>query len=131
MDEVLQVMSKWLLLGRGDTPPRIAHYSGRGPPLAWVRIIGVRIVGELASQDERRDPSTSRRRRSRGCCWTTGRRSFLKEDSRQALVTALRTALRHARAGAGPVAPAPHPWPHHGPARDDVRPAPAPASRAG
>jgi RNA polymerase sigma-70 factor (ECF subfamily) len=93
-DEVLQVMRQRLLLGRGDTPPRIADYSGRGPLLAWVRIIGVRIVGELASQDGRQElfdepPETL----ARMLAPDDPERELLKEDSRQALVTALRTAL--------------------------------------
>ena len=93
-DEVLQVMRQRLLLGRGDTPPRIADYSGRGPLLAWVRIIGVRIVGELASQDGRQElfdepPETL----ARILAPDDPERELLKEDSRQALVTALRTAL--------------------------------------
>lgn len=94
VDEVLQVMRQRLLLGRGDTPPRIADYSGRGPLLAWVRIIGVRIVGELASQDGRQElfdepPETL----ARMLAPDDPEKDLLKEDSRQALVTALRTAL--------------------------------------
>ncbi|OJT18057.1 RNA polymerase subunit sigma-70 [Archangium sp. Cb G35] len=93
-DEVLQVMRQRLLLGRGDTPPRIADYSGRGSLLSWVRIIGVRIVGELASQDGRQElfdepPETLARMLAPG----DPERDLLKENSRQALVTALRTAL--------------------------------------
>ncbi|MFY0566052.1 sigma factor-like helix-turn-helix DNA-binding protein [Archangium lansingense] len=93
-DEVLQVMRQRLLLGRGDTPPKIADYSGRGPLLAWVRIIGVRIVGELASQDGRQElfnepPETL----ARMLAPDDPERELLKADSRQALVTALRTAL--------------------------------------
>lgn len=53
VDEVLQVLRERLLLGRGDTPPKVADYSGRGPLLAWVRIIASRVVGELASRDGR------------------------------------------------------------------------------
>jgi len=94
VDEVLQVMRQRLLLGRGDTPPRIADYSGRGPLLAWVRIIGVRIVGELASQNGRQElfdepPETL----ARMLAPDDPEKDLLKEDSRQALVTALRTAL--------------------------------------
>jgi RNA polymerase sigma-70 factor, ECF subfamily len=94
VDEVLQVMRQRLLLGRGDTPPRISDYSGRGPLLAWVRIIGVRIVGELASQDGRQElfdepPETL----ARMLAPDDPERELLKENSRQVLVTALRTAL--------------------------------------
>jgi RNA polymerase sigma-70 factor (ECF subfamily) len=94
VDEVLQVMRQRLLLGRGDTPPRIADYSGRGPLLAWVRIIGVRIVGELASQDGRQElfdepPETL----ARMLASEDPERELLKEDSRQVLASALRTAL--------------------------------------
>lgn len=94
VDEVLQVMRQRLLVGRGDIPPRIADYSGRGPLLAWVRIIGVRIVGELASQDGRQElfdePPESL---ARMLAPDDPERELLKEDSRQALVMALRTAL--------------------------------------
>lgn len=94
LDEVLQVMRQRLLLGRGDSPPRIADYSGRGPLLAWVRIIGVRIAGELASQEGRQvlfdePPETL----ARMLAPDDPERELLKADSRQALVSALRAAL--------------------------------------
>jgi len=94
VDEVLQVLRQRLLLGRGDTPPKIADYSGRGPLLAWVRIIAVRIVGELASQEGRQmlfdePPETL----ARMLAADDPERDLLKEDSRQALATALRSAL--------------------------------------
>jgi RNA polymerase sigma-70 factor (ECF subfamily) len=62
--------------------------------LAWVRIIGVRIVGELASQAGRQElfdepPETL----ARMLAPDDPEKDLLKEDSRQALVTALRTAL--------------------------------------
>ncbi|MDY7233115.1 sigma-70 family RNA polymerase sigma factor [Hyalangium rubrum] len=94
VDEVLQVLRQRLLLGRGETPPRIADYSGRGPLLAWVRIIAARIVGELASQDGRQElfdepPEVLARMLSSD----DPERELLREDSRQALAEALRKAL--------------------------------------
>jgi RNA polymerase sigma-70 factor (ECF subfamily) len=94
VDEVLQVLRQRLLLGRGEAPPKIADYSGRGPLLAWVRIIASRIVGELASQDGRRElfdepPEVLARMLSSN----DPERELLKEDSRQVLAEALRHAL--------------------------------------
>jgi RNA polymerase sigma-70 factor (ECF subfamily) len=94
LDEVLQVLRERLLLSRGDTPPRIADYSGRGPLLAWVRIIGSRIVGELASQAGRQqlfdEPPDAV---ARMLTANDPERELLREDTRQVLVAALREAL--------------------------------------
>ncbi len=94
VDEVLQVLRQRLLLGRGEAPPKIADYSGRGPLLAWVRIIASRIVGELASQEGRQElfdepPEVLARMLSSD----DPERALLKEDSRQVLAEALRKAL--------------------------------------
>ena len=94
VDEVLQMLRQRLLLGRGEAPPKIADYSGRGPLLAWVRIIASRIVGELASQDGRQElfdepPEVLARMLSSD----DPERRLLEEDSRQVLAEALRKAL--------------------------------------
>jgi RNA polymerase sigma-70 factor (ECF subfamily) len=94
VDEVLQVLRERLLLGRGDTPPRIADYSGRGPLLAWVRIIAARIVSDLSSQQGRQTlfdepPEVLAKMLSAD----DPERELLREDSRQALAEALRKAL--------------------------------------
>jgi RNA polymerase sigma-70 factor, ECF subfamily len=94
VDEVLQVLRQRLLLGRGETPPRIADYSGRGPLLAWVRIIAGRIVGELASHEGRQElfPEPPEAL-ARMLASDDPERALLREDSRQALAGALREAL--------------------------------------
>jgi RNA polymerase sigma-70 factor, ECF subfamily len=94
VDDVLQELRQRLLVGRGDAPPRIADYSGRGPLLAWVRIIAARIVGELANQQGRQvlfdePPEVLARMLSS----TDPERELLREDSRQVLAEALRKAL--------------------------------------
>ncbi len=94
VDDVLQELRQRLLLGRGDAPPRIADYSGRGPLLAWVRIIAARIAGELAHQQGRQvlfeePPEVLARMLSAN----DPERELLREDSRQALAEALRKAL--------------------------------------
>ncbi|HEX8700212.1 MAG TPA: sigma-70 family RNA polymerase sigma factor [Myxococcaceae bacterium] len=94
VDEVLQVLRQRLLLSRGESPPKIADYSGRGPLLAWVRIIASRIAGELASQEGRQElfdepPEVLARMLSSD----DPERALLKEDSRQVLAEALRKAL--------------------------------------
>jgi RNA polymerase sigma-70 factor (ECF subfamily) len=94
VDDVLQELRQRLLLGHGDTPPRIAGYSGRGALLAWVRIIAARIVGELASRQGRQvlfdeTPEVLARMLSS----SDPERELLREDSRQALAEALRRAL--------------------------------------
>lgn len=94
LDEVLQVLRQRLLVERGETPPRIADYSGRGPLVAWVRIIGSRIVSELASQDGRQelfaDPPEAF---AKVLAANDPERELVREDSRQVLNDALRAAL--------------------------------------
>jgi RNA polymerase sigma-70 factor, ECF subfamily len=94
VDEVRQVLRRRLLVGSGDAPPKIADYSGRGPLLTWVRIIAVRIVGELASQDGRHElfdepPEAIERMLAP----EDPERALLKKDSRQAVTAALKSAL--------------------------------------
>ncbi|HYI02381.1 sigma-70 family RNA polymerase sigma factor [Hyalangium sp.] len=94
VDDVLQELRQRLLVGRGETPPRIADYSARGSLLAWVRIIAARIVGELASQQGRQvlfdePPEVLARMLSSN----DPERELLREDSRQLLAEALRKAL--------------------------------------
>lgn len=94
VDDVLQELRQRLLVGRGDAPPRIADYSGRGPLLAWVRIIAARIVGELANQQGRQvlfdEPPEVL---ARMLASSDPERELLREDTRQALTEALRKAL--------------------------------------
>jgi RNA polymerase sigma-70 factor, ECF subfamily len=94
VDEVLQVLRARLLLGRGDTPARIADYSGRGPLLAWVRIIATRVAAELVSQQGRQElfdepPEVL----ARMLAADDPERALLREDSRRVLMEALRQAL--------------------------------------
>ncbi|ADO69540.1 sigma-70 family RNA polymerase sigma factor [Stigmatella aurantiaca] len=94
VDEVLQVLRARLLLKRGEARARIADYSGRGPLLAWVRIIATRIAGELASQQGRQDlfdepPEVF----ARMLAADDPERELLREDSRRVLMEALRKAL--------------------------------------
>jgi RNA polymerase sigma-70 factor (ECF subfamily) len=94
VDDVLQELRQRLLVGRGETPPRIADYSARGSLLAWVRIIAARIVGELASQQGRQvlfdePPEVLAKMLSSN----DPERELLREDSRQLLAEALRRAL--------------------------------------
>jgi RNA polymerase sigma-70 factor (ECF subfamily) len=93
-DDVLQELRQRLLVGCGDAPPRIADYSGRGPLLAWVRIIAARIVGELANQQGRQvlfdEPPEVL---SKMLASSDPERELLREDTRQALTEALQGAL--------------------------------------
>ncbi|SEL87693.1 RNA polymerase sigma-70 factor, ECF subfamily [Stigmatella aurantiaca] len=94
VDEVLQVLRARLLLGRGEAPARIADYSGRGPLLAWVRIIATRVAAELVSQQGRQElfdepPETL----ARMLAADDPERALLREDSRRVLLEALRQAL--------------------------------------
>lgn len=94
VDDVLQELRQRLLVGRGGALPRIADYSGRGPLLAWVRIIGARIVGELAHQQGRQvlfdEPPEAL---TRMLSSSDPERELLREDTQQALTEALRKAL--------------------------------------
>jgi RNA polymerase sigma-70 factor, ECF subfamily len=94
VDEVLQVLRARLLLGREDTPARIADYSGRGPLLAWVRIIAARVAAELVSQQGRQElfdePPEAL---ARMLAADDPERALLREDSRRVLTEALRQAL--------------------------------------
>jgi RNA polymerase sigma-70 factor (ECF subfamily) len=46
-DEIRQQLRERLLLGRGDSGPRLAEYAGRGPLLAWVRVAAARAAIDL------------------------------------------------------------------------------------
>jgi RNA polymerase sigma-70 factor (ECF subfamily) len=94
MDEVLQALRERLLVGQGEVPARIAEYSGRGPLLAWVRIIGARVAGELASQHGRQELfDEPPEKLARMLAPDDPERELLHKDSRQALSEALRQAL--------------------------------------
>jgi RNA polymerase sigma-70 factor (ECF subfamily) len=41
LDEAVQRVRERLLVARGDEPPRIADYAGRGPLRRWVRAVAV------------------------------------------------------------------------------------------
>lgn len=95
-DEVLQLLRQRLLLSRGDQPPRIADYSGRGPLLAWVRIIAVRIAVKLAGQEGQEEPfEEPPEALSRMLTPSDPERELLREDSRQALTEALRKSMKN------------------------------------
>ncbi|WP_164014099.1 sigma factor-like helix-turn-helix DNA-binding protein [Pyxidicoccus trucidator] len=94
VDEVLQVLRARLLMGRGDAPPKVADYSGRGPLVAWVRITGVRIAGELSHRDGRQElfdepPEAFARMLSTG----DPEHELVRKDSRELLVEVLRKVL--------------------------------------
>lgn len=94
VDEVLQVVRQRLLLSRGDTPPKIADYSGRGPLLAWVCIIASRVSTRLVSQDGRQEFFDEHSEAlTRMLSPDDPERDLLQEDSRQALAQALQSAL--------------------------------------
>jgi len=93
-DEVLQLLRQRLLLGRGEAPPRISDYSGRGPLLAWVRIIAARIAGKLAVQAGNQEPFDEPPEvLARMLTPSDPERELLREDSRQVLSEALRKSL--------------------------------------
>ncbi len=94
VDEVLQVLRARLLMARGEAPPKVADYSGRGPLLAWVRITAARIAGELASRDGRQElfdepPEAFARMLSTG----DPEHELVRKDSRELLVEVLRKVL--------------------------------------
>ena len=47
-DDVLQGLRLKLFVRRGETPPQIASYSGRGPLLQWLRASAVRLTQDYA-----------------------------------------------------------------------------------
>jgi RNA polymerase sigma-70 factor (ECF subfamily) len=94
VDEVLQVLRARLLMARGDAPPKVADYSGRGPLLAWVRITAARIAGELASRDGRQElfdepPEALARMLSTA----DPEHELVRKDSRELLIEVLRKVL--------------------------------------
>jgi RNA polymerase sigma-70 factor, ECF subfamily len=46
-DEVAQRLRVRTLVGNGQSPPRIASYSGRGPLARWIRAIATRLAADL------------------------------------------------------------------------------------
>ena len=47
-DDVLQALRLKLFVRKGETPPQIASYSGRGPLLQWLRASAVRLTQDYA-----------------------------------------------------------------------------------
>lgn len=47
-DDVLQGLRLKLFVRKGETPPQIASYSGRGPLLQWLRASAVRLTQDYA-----------------------------------------------------------------------------------
>jgi RNA polymerase sigma-70 factor (ECF subfamily) len=47
-DDVLQNLRLKLFVRKGETPPQIASYSGRGPLLQWLRASAVRLTQDYA-----------------------------------------------------------------------------------
>jgi RNA polymerase sigma-70 factor (ECF subfamily) len=51
VDEVGQIVRTRLLVARAGAPPRIAEYGGSGPLESWVRVVTLRVHGNLRRQD--------------------------------------------------------------------------------
>lgn len=54
VDEVRQRVYDHLLVGRGDRGPRLAEYTGRGPLLAYLRVVATRLALETRRRSDRR-----------------------------------------------------------------------------
>ena len=52
VQEVLQRLRERLLVRRGDEPPRIMTYTGRGPLGAFLRVVAVRIAHDVVPQKQ-------------------------------------------------------------------------------
>jgi RNA polymerase sigma-70 factor (ECF subfamily) len=94
VDEALQVLRERLLMGRGDAPPKIVAYSGRGPLLAWVVITAARVASELASRDGRQElfdepPEALEQMLASG----DPENELLRKDSRELLIEVLRKVV--------------------------------------
>jgi len=93
-EEVLQVLRERLLVGNGNTPPRIASYGGRGPLLTWVSIIAARITRELVGRDERHQlVAEPPEELARLLAPSDPEYALLREDARQLLAESLRKAV--------------------------------------
>ncbi|MFY1828310.1 RNA polymerase subunit sigma-70 [Myxococcus fulvus] len=94
VEEVLQVLRERLLVARGNTPPKIASYGGRGPLLTWVGIVAARIAGELVGRDERLQlVAEPPEELARLLAPDDPEYALLREDARQLLVESLRKAV--------------------------------------
>lgn len=54
VDEVKQRVRTKLLVSEGDEPPKIAHYTGQGPLLTWLRVVAVREALSSVRSERRR-----------------------------------------------------------------------------
>ncbi|WP_223645361.1 RNA polymerase subunit sigma-70 [Corallococcus sp. EGB] len=94
VDEVLQVLRERLLVGSGDTPPRISSYGGRGPLLNWVGIVAARIAGELVGRDARHElVAEPPEELVRLLAPSDPEYALLREDARRLLIESLRQAV--------------------------------------
>lgn len=55
-DEILQRLRDKLLVGDGDSPPRLARYSGNGPLGGWLRVVALREAISSTRQHRREVP---------------------------------------------------------------------------
>lgn len=46
-DEVAQAVRERLLVARGEDPPRITEYTGKGPLASWLRVVALRVASNL------------------------------------------------------------------------------------
>lgn len=54
VDEVKQQLRTKLLVGDGEGPPKIAHYTGQGPLGTWLRVVAVREALSSVRAERRR-----------------------------------------------------------------------------
>jgi len=53
LDELGQQLREWLLLPRGDRPPKLTEYSGRGSLVGWLRVVAVRVAVDQLRGEQR------------------------------------------------------------------------------
>lgn len=99
VEDICQTLAERLFIGRGDTRPRIAEYSGRGPLLGWIRMAAIREAldrrrsQKVVSTEE--DPQRSEGNRADRTDANDPQQEYLKRRYRQHFEQALRTALSH------------------------------------
>lgn len=88
-DEAVQRMRQEILLPRGDRPPAIMGFSGKGPLRAWLRV----IAGRIARRDDGTPPGVSWNDAAAGVAGEDLELQYLKRTYGSSFEKAFRVAL--------------------------------------
>lgn len=94
VDEIKQRLRTKLLVGDGEGPPKIAHYTGQGPLQTWLRVVAVREALSSVRAERRRALVSDEPLMAIEASATGPELGALKEQYREHFRAAFQEALR-------------------------------------